>query len=33
MSCWIEVGKKYRHILSVRAQEKVDDNIRLHFGS
>lgn len=28
-----EVGKKYRYILSIRVQEKVDGKMYLHFGS
>lgn len=28
-----EVGKKYRYILSIRVQEKVDGKMCLHFGS
>lgn len=26
-----EIGKKYRYILSIRVQEKVDDKMCLHF--
>lgn len=33
VGCWIEVGKTYRNVLSIRAQEKVDDKICLRFGS
>lgn len=27
-----EIGKKYRYILRIRVQEKVDDKMCLHFG-
>lgn len=28
-----EIGKKYRYILSIEVQEKVDHKMCLHFGS